>query len=93
MRSSTNHVHFFTSVCLFAGNVVFLSVFLWGQIIELTEAFAKVAGRGKAEKFGNTPDHCFICNDDVTEMKCPDKLDKQYYIDIAERRLKDYGLC
>lgn len=49
--------------------------------------------RGKAEKFGNTPDHCFICNDDVTEMKCPDKLDKQYYIDIAERRLKDYGLC
>lgn len=46
----------------------------------------------KGEKFGNTPEHCFIFNDDCTGMKVPDKLDKQWYIDLAKKRLKDYGL-
>lgn len=45
--------------------------------------------RGKPEKFANTPDHCHIVNDDVTQMKCPEWLDKQYYIDLAKKRLKE----
>lgn len=48
--------------------------------------------RGKAEKFGNTPSHCFICNDDIENAKCPPNLDKQWYIDFAKKRLKDYGI-
>lgn len=48
--------------------------------------------RGKPEKFGNTPDHCFISNDDITGAKCPPKLDKQWYIDKAKKRLKDFGV-
>lgn len=48
--------------------------------------------RGKAEKFGSTPDHCFICNDEITGVKCPSKLDKQWYIDMANKRLKDFGV-
>lgn len=48
--------------------------------------------RGKPEKFGNTPDHCFICNDDIIGAKCPPKLDKQWYIDKAKKRLKDFGV-
>lgn len=52
-----------------------------------------VKGREKnPEKFANTPDHCFIINDDVSTMSIPDELDRQYYIDLAWKRLKDYGV-
>jgi hypothetical protein len=44
------------------------------------------------EKFANTPEHCFIYNDDVNKMTVPDKLDKQWYIDLAQKRLKQFGL-
>lgn len=43
-------------------------------------------------KFGNTPDKCFICNEDVTHTKVPKKLDKQWYIDLAKKRLRDFGI-
>lgn len=49
--------------------------------------------RGKPEKFADTPNHCFIYNDEVTdETKVPDKLDKQWYIDEAKKRLKHFGI-
>lgn len=44
------------------------------------------------EKFANTPESCFIFNDDVTDVKVPTKLDKQWYIDLAHKRLNDFGL-
>ena len=44
------------------------------------------------EKFANTPESCFIFNDDVTNVKVPAKLDKQWYIDLAHKRLNDFGL-
>ena len=44
------------------------------------------------EKFANTPDHCFIDNTNVNEKKVPDKLDRQWYIDLANERLKQYGV-
>ena len=43
------------------------------------------------EKFANTPDRCFIYNGAIT----PDTtlaIDKQWYIDLAKKRLRDYGL-
>ena len=46
----------------------------------------------KKDKFGNTPDSCFIENGDVTEMSIPNKLDRQWYINLAKKRLKDFGL-
>lgn len=46
----------------------------------------------KGEKFANTPDHCFICNDDVNGMKTPEKLDRRWYIDMAKKRLKQFGI-
>ena len=53
----------------------------------------KVTDKGdKKDKFGNTPDHCFIENGDITGMKIPSKLDKQYYIDLAKKRLEDFGV-
>ena len=49
--------------------------------------------RGKPEKFADTPDHCFIYNDDVNGVKVPQNLDKQWYIDLAKRRLKQFGIA
>lgn len=49
-------------------------------------------GKEVIEKFANTPDHCFIENGDVNGVVVPDKLDKQYYIDIAKKRLNEFGV-
>ena len=46
----------------------------------------------KGEKFGNTPDHSFIYNDSVIGVKVPPELDKQWYIDLARKRLKQFGI-
>lgn len=48
--------------------------------------------RGKGEKFGNTPAHCFIWNDSVEGVKVPDKLDRSWYIDEAKKRLEAFGI-
>lgn len=42
------------------------------------------------EKIGNTPEKCFIYNEKVINEIVPQELDKQYYIDIANKRLKDF---
>lgn len=52
----------------------------------------KVRDNGKAEKFADTPDHCFINNDSMDGVGIPDELDKQWYIDLALKRLKDCGV-
>ncbi len=44
------------------------------------------------EKFANTPDHCFIVNDNVNGVPVPDDLDRQYYIDVAKKRLEQFGV-
>ena len=44
------------------------------------------------EKFANTPDHMFILNGDIKNTKIPNRLDKQYYIDLAKKRLNDFGV-
>lgn len=52
----------------------------------------KCDGVRNPAKFGNTPDHCFIDNGDVVGKPIPSKLDKQYYIDFAYKRLNDFGV-
>lgn len=43
----------------------------------------------KPQKFANTPIHCFIYNEDVNNLNVLPKLDKQWYINLAEKRLND----
>ena len=47
---------------------------------------------GKPEKISNSPEHCFIFNDDMTGVRCPSKLDKDWYVEMAKKRLKDFGV-
>ena len=44
------------------------------------------------EKFGNTPEHCFIWNDNINNLLAPPDLDKQWYIDLAKKRLEAFGV-
>ena len=44
------------------------------------------------EKFGNTPEVCFIENDNINGMPVPVKLDRQWYIDLTKERLLQYGV-
>lgn len=54
--------------------------------------------KGTREKFANTPERCFIYNGDITDFKVSDvsklchvHLDRQWYIDLAEERLRQFG--
>lgn len=50
------------------------------------------AKTGKPAKIPNSPENCFIYNNTVNGVKVPNKLDKQFYIDMAIKRLKDFGV-
>lgn len=44
------------------------------------------------KKFGGTADRCFIFNDDLNGVQIPKKLDYSWYIDLAYKRLEDFGV-
>lgn len=52
----------------------------------------KCKGKDKKDKFGNTPDNCFIQNDDIKGHKVPGILDRQWYVDLTKDRLRQYGV-
>lgn len=45
-------------------------------------------------KFGNTPEHCFIVNDDIHDCfsKWGSQLDTQWYVNLSYKRLSDFGI-
>ena len=45
---------------------------------------------GKPEKFASCPMHCKIINGNIQDMKTPNWLDKQWYIDEAWKRIKSF---
>lgn len=57
---------------------------------ENAKGIFKIKNEKKVEKIGNTPDKCFIWNEDVRGVKCPDYLDKDYYITMAKENLADF---
>ena len=40
------------------------------------------------QKVADTPESCYIDNGDITNKKCDDNLDKDYYINIIKKELK-----
>ena len=45
----------------------------------------------KPDKFPSTPENCFIFNEDVNAKSVPDKLDRQFYINMAKERVNGFG--
>lgn len=46
----------------------------------------------KPDKITNSPEHCFICNENIDGRSVPNHLDKEWYIRLAEKRLEDFGV-
>ncbi len=42
------------------------------------------------DKTTNTPEQCFIINSDIREMEIPSKLDKNWYITLANKRIEEF---
>lgn len=57
-----------------------------GGIVKISER------TGKPEKVSNSPEQCFIWNDEVNGVSCPGELDKQWYVKMAIKRLRDFGV-
>jgi DNA polymerase len=47
--------------------------------------------KANAEKFANTPQYCYLENGDIRDKKVFNHLDKQWYIDTAYERLRQFG--
>ena len=47
---------------------------------------------GNYEKVASSPEHCFLFNDATHGVQVPDYLDKEFYINMAKKRLSDYGV-
>lgn len=45
---------------------------------------------GNPEKFADSPVNCFIVNDNVNDMEIPKKLDKRFYVDLANKRISQF---
>lgn len=65
-----------------------------GQILKVKNKQNKKTGEYNlvGEKFADSPDKCFIFNDDVNGVKVPPELDYTWYLDFARNRLKSFGL-
>lgn len=52
--------------------------------------FKKKLEDNSIAKIEMTPEHCLIINDDVREMSLPKDLDKEWYINLANTRIKEF---
>ena len=52
------------------------------------------AETGRKAKLEGTPEHCFIMNGNVNDLKCSDykNLNKRWYIELARKRLTAFGV-
>lgn len=57
-----------------------------GGLVKISKA------TGRPNKISNSPENCFLFNDNVEREQCPAKLDKQFYITMALNRLNDFGV-
>ncbi|VDG74686.1 phage DNA polymerase [Clostridium carnis] len=46
--------------------------------------------KNKPDKMAGTPENAFIENGDIKGLRVPRKLDKQWYINVANKRIKDF---
>lgn len=54
--------------------------------------FMKHCAKAKLDKIADTPEQAFLWNDSVNGVRCPEKLDKKWYVNLALKRLGDFGV-
>lgn len=54
--------------------------------------FQKSVRTGNYEKITDSPERCFLDNEDVNDKSIPKKLDKNWYINLAKHRLRLFGV-
>jgi DNA polymerase len=60
---------------------------------ETDGGLAKVhAVTGAAARIPNSPPRCFIRNESVNGVRAPTRLDKEWYVGLARKRLEGFGL-
>lgn len=52
--------------------------------------YKKKKTKGGLDKTASTPIQCKIVNSDITEMKIPQWLDRKWYCELAEKRIKEF---
>lgn len=52
--------------------------------------YKKAKVKTSLDKIAGVPDKCFIINENIENMPIPSKLDKQWYIDLAKERIKEF---
>ena len=57
--------------------------------LESTSCIRKLKGDSK-HKIANVPENCFINNGNIVNARVPRRLDKQWYINLANERIKDF---
>jgi hypothetical protein len=55
------------------------------------QGLVKVHKNGYEAKINDSPVHAMIINGSVIGMKVPDNLDKRFYVNLALKRLEDFG--
>ena len=50
----------------------------------------QVKDETRTEKIANTPERCFIINENVNALPIPRKLDRKWYIEVAKKRIEDF---
>ena len=68
---------------------------VFASLDENDKGVFKLKAIGKnPEKIAGTPIHCFINNEDINlNNEISNKLDKQWYVDLANKRINDFKGC
>lgn len=66
---------------------------IFASKLESDRGVVKVhAKTGRPAKISNSPEYCFLFNDVVNGVSVPDRLDKGWYITMANKRLRGFGV-
>lgn len=69
----------------------FLRVFASRDVTDTSIGRKKTTYTRKSDKFPGTPERCFIVNENVNGRKVPFKLDRWWYVEQAEKRIREFG--
>ena len=58
---------------------------------DVSDTVVQMVKDNKKEKVTNCPEHTFIDNSDINGKEIPEKLDRRYYIELAKKRITDFG--